>query len=89
MASYLYIRRIVGFKAVEHDGTKQWRFTETCAKELYKELAYQLRKRSGRLGGRPRTEEERCPCGEMTMKCAKARYHHCEPDEVEDESDDE
>jgi hypothetical protein len=28
--------------------------------------------------GRPRTGGKRCPCGEMTLKRAKARAHHCE-----------
>lgn len=32
---------------------------------------------NGRLGGRPRSKTKRCPCGEMTLKRAKARGHRC------------
>jgi hypothetical protein len=34
-------------------------------------------RRKSRAGGRPRTAGPRCPCGEMTAKRAKARYHKC------------
>lgn len=32
---------------------------------------------SSQGGGRPRQTEARCPCGEMTLKRAKARTHKC------------
>jgi len=32
---------------------------------------------NGKLGGRPRSKAKRCPCGEMTLKRAKARAHKC------------
>lgn len=31
----------------------------------------------GKLGGRPRSNKKRCPCGEMTLKRALARRHKC------------
>ena len=31
----------------------------------------------GKLGGRPRSKAERCGCGAMTLKRAKARGHKC------------
>ena len=31
----------------------------------------------GALGGRPRTDAERCACGAMTLKRALARGHKC------------
>jgi hypothetical protein len=34
--------------------------------------------RKTRAGGRPRTDQPRCPCGAMTAKRAKARGHRCE-----------
>ncbi len=33
----------------------------------------------GKLGGRPRSDAKRCPCGLMTLKRAKARAHKCAP----------
>lgn len=33
--------------------------------------------RKVRKGGRPRTDAERCKCGRFTLRCAKARAHHC------------
>jgi hypothetical protein len=35
------------------------------------------RKSIGREGGRPRSDEPRCACGEMTLKRAIARAHKC------------
>lgn len=32
---------------------------------------------NGSLGGRPRTDAPRCPCGAMTVTCAQARAHLC------------
>lgn len=36
------------------------------------------RKRRTKAGGRPKMDAPRCPCGLMTVKCAKARCHKCE-----------
>ena len=33
----------------------------------------------GHQGGRRRTDEPRCACGAMTLKCAAARRHVCGP----------
>jgi hypothetical protein len=36
------------------------------------------RKTYGAGPGRPRgSKDPRCPCGAMTLKCARLRYHHC------------
>jgi len=35
------------------------------------------RNKRGSLPGRRRSDAPRCPCGRMTLKCAKARSHHC------------
>jgi len=32
----------------------------------------------GKLGGRPRSDAPRCPCGKFTAKLAKMRGHKCE-----------
>lgn len=37
------------------------------------------RGRGGARPGRYCSDAPRCACGKMTLKCAKARSHHCEP----------
>lgn len=32
---------------------------------------------NAKRAGRPRSKAQRCPCGEMTLKRAKARGHRC------------
>ena len=35
-------------------------------------------KSGGRNGGRKRADEARCPCGQMSARRAKVRFHRCE-----------
>ena len=35
-------------------------------------------KSGGRNGGRKRSDEARCPCGQMSARRAKVRFHRCE-----------
>jgi hypothetical protein len=51
-----------------------------AVKELYSECGMALRREYLKLGGRPRSGMERCPCGQMTALRAKARAHKCTPE---------
>ncbi len=49
-------------------------------KRLISRAMSQLSKRrtaDQRKGGRPRSKAPRCPCGLMTVECARKRYHRC------------
>jgi hypothetical protein len=53
------------------------RLTKREGRALIGQLAGKLR--GYNAGGRPFSEQERCPCGAMPLARAKRRYHHCEP----------
>ena len=50
------------------------------AKEIFAELGHHIRWETDRKGGRPLSDQPRCPCGEMTLKRAQARAHYCDKD---------
>lgn len=47
-------------------------------KEIYSDAGAALRRELMKTGGRPQTDNPRCPCGQMTLKRAKARAHKCD-----------
>jgi hypothetical protein len=60
---------------LQHLGRREDQTEENC--KLFNAMANTLRVASGNLGGAPRSNAKRCPCGQMTAYRAKVRYHYC------------
>lgn len=47
-------------------------------RQLFSAMGEALRRSTGKMGGAPRSNAPRCPCGQMTRARAQHQYHHCD-----------